>query len=236
VWRIDLLSAARLDACRNVLDTRERQIAARFHHRRDAERYVGAHGAMRLILASYTDQPPAGLTYLPGEHGKPRLPGPGAPVFNLSHSGDLALLAVAAQGELGIDVEAATTMTAAEMLDVARGLFSQTEYQCLRELEESQLRRAFLTCWTRKEAYMKAKGLGVVLDPSSFSVTVRCDLTPRLIWSPRFPEDAERYSLVDVDAGRDHAASLAYGDPGGSPVAVFDWRAGAVDGPGWPRP
>lgn len=136
----------------------ERDRASRFHRRLDAERYLFAHGALRLLLADYLTCDPLALRFGTHENGKPFLDGAQLE-FNLSHSGALALIAVALSRQVGVDVEQLRPMP--DLENLAARVCTPGELATLAGLAEPQRERAFFAMWTRKEALAKATGEGI---------------------------------------------------------------------------
>lgn len=177
-----------------ILSEDERERAARFHFERDRIRYIAGRAQLRMLLAGYLDAAPAELVFSYGANGKPSLAA-GAPQFNLSHSGALALCAVTADVEVGIDVELYRPDFAGER--IPERFFSPDEVAALRATPEELQARGFLELWTRKEAFIKARGDGLSLALDSFSVTLGRD-RPRLLrtgWSATEPSE---WSLLDL--------------------------------------
>jgi 4'-phosphopantetheinyl transferase len=148
--------------CENLLGTAERERAARFKFEKDRRLYTVAHAALRSVLADYLILTPADLQFETGPRGKPRL----APTFrndslefNLSHSSEVALIAVTRKREIGVDVEQVKKQFA--FAEVAERYFTAKEVSAIRALPEGLQRRAFYQCWTSKEAFLKAKGVGL---------------------------------------------------------------------------
>ena len=172
LWAVDLDSAPSPQAVA-CLSESEWERARRFVFRRDRNRFVAAHAALRETLSVRTGTPAAMLEYATGAHGKPHLIAPAAVRFNLSHSQSVALIAIDDAGEIGVDVELLRPMQDAQAL--ANAYFTDAERLALDAVEVSARDRAFLTCWTRKEACLKATGLGLSVDTRSFEVGVRPD-------------------------------------------------------------
>jgi len=131
--------------------------------------------------------------------------------FNLSHTNGLALIALARGGPLGVDVEIVRRDD--PPLDVADRFFSPAE---LRELGAASLADkavAFFRCWTRKEAFIKALGLGLQRDLQSFDVSLAPGDEARLVATRPDPEEAGLWTLVDIDVGDLHAAALVTQGP-----------------------
>ena len=149
------------------LDDGERQRAARFRFPADARRFSLAHGWLRLVLGSVGGRPPASLPFVTGPNGKPALAGTSGPHFNLSHAGDVALIAVAGY-PVGIDVEPLTE--AHRWLDVAAVACTASESAALGQLPADQRGAAFLRLWTAKEAYLKGVGSGLSTSPDQLAL------------------------------------------------------------------
>ena len=174
VWRAELDAPAdtveRLGA---TLSPDERTRAARFCLERVRTRFIVGRGVLRTILAGYLGRAPERLCFSYGARGKPALaPSEGTDLrFNVSHSDGCALFAVARGREVGVDVERLRPLPRAER--IAERFFSLPERTALKGLPPEQRVEAFFTCWTRKEAYIKARGdgLGHPLDQFAVSLT-----------------------------------------------------------------
>ena len=226
VWRVSLDIDP--EPLRTVLSADERQRVARFHRDEHRRRYAAAHGALRLILGSYLDAAPETLAFQLGEHGKPSLSEPfdpsGARVeFNLSHSADLALVAVAQNHPVGVDVE---RWSEVEHLELAERFFSSAERDALRRLANvaERLDAGFFAAWTRKEAYLKATGYGISRGLHHFDVALAPDVEAALLadrldetatrrWTMRSIVPAEGYSGAVVAAAPLRDVKLFDADP-----------------------
>lgn len=195
VWR-DSLSrpAVEVARLRGLLAPDERRRADRYRFERHRSRYIVGRATLRLLLARYLDTAPGELEIGYGEFDKPYLAG--GPSFNLSHSGTVVLYAFAADGELGIDVELDDTDIARER--VAERFFSPSEVKVLRSLPAEAQPRAFLSCWTRKEAFIKARGDGLSLALDSFDVTLAPDTPAALLRTAWCSEEAGRWWMEDL--------------------------------------
>ncbi|MEJ8813621.1 4'-phosphopantetheinyl transferase superfamily protein [Variovorax ureilyticus] len=202
VWRVDLDAATWGTAC---LSRDERERAARFVFARDRERFVAAHVALRQVLAAYSGVTASLLQFLPGKAGKPALARPAGLQFNLSHSQSVALIAIAdGNAEVGVDVEVLRPMPDAEAM--AAAYFTDAEQRALAAVGPELRDRAFFTCWTRKEACLKAVGLGLGVDTRSFEAGVdegTCET--------RIPVDGEtaRVTISSFDGGDGVVCAIA---------------------------
>jgi 4'-phosphopantetheinyl transferase len=156
-----------------VLSREERRRADACRSDRERRRYVVAHVALREVLAGYVDTPAAALRFARNDWGKPSLDTPNPPRFSLAHSADLALIAVTASTEVGVDVEPVAPVP--DCLEIARAYFSLRERTELAALPPETREHGFLRCWTRKEALVKAAGRGLALRLDSFDVSVAPD-------------------------------------------------------------
>ncbi len=130
-----------------------------------------------------------------GPYGKPALAWPVEDIpFNLSHTGGLALVAIAGSGRVGIDAE--TVRSEIEVEDLSRRFFAPAEAAEILALSPDARVAAFFTCWTRKEAFVKALGGGLSVPLDHFQVSVRSDQPARLLWVDG--EESDQWSLRDV--------------------------------------
>lgn len=176
VWcvRLDLhpASLARLYA---TLSRDERRRSAGFRCPRDRRRFIAAHGLLRELLGRYLQTPADRIGYVCNAFGKPELGAEfgGRLQFNLSHSAGLALIAIAADARLGVDVE--RLRARADDEDIARCFFSAPEIEQLAAVPTPLRAEAFLGLWTKKEAYVKACGQGLAMPLDGFSVPPTTD-------------------------------------------------------------
>jgi 4'-phosphopantetheinyl transferase len=192
-----------------ILAPDERERADRFHFERDRRRAVIARGYLRLLLGQFLDLPPNKLVFEYDEFGKPGLlPEQGSSVqFNVSHSGDLILIAIARSLPVGVDVE--RIRTDLDVADIAARFFSANENELLASLGGALRYKAFFNCWTRKEAYLKARGIGLSLPLDQFDVSFLPGEEPRLLATRPDPAEASQWRVRALDLSGDYAAALA---------------------------
>src|SRR5262249_8152166 len=148
-----------------LLSPAELQRAERHRFLDHRRRYAIGHGALRALLGGYAGVDPTRLAFRAGPRGKPYLEHPHDLYFNLSHSGQLALVAVS-RSEVGVDLEKVRHLES--LLDIARRHFSPTEFAVLEGATEDARLDLFYRCWTRKEAYIKAVGEGLAMSLDGF--------------------------------------------------------------------
>jgi 4'-phosphopantetheinyl transferase len=202
VWHGTLdLSASVVTGLRDLLAADERERADRFRFERDRSRYIAGRGQLRLLLGRYLGTRAEAIRFRYGHHGKPELAGAEL-AFNVTHSGPYLLIAVSREAELGIDVERQDQQLAQEC--IAEHFFAPGEVAELRGLPLELQSRAFLACWTRKEAFIKARGDGLSLALDSFDVSLAPGKPVALLrtaWSPSEPTEWSLIDLSNVDAG-----------------------------------
>jgi 4'-phosphopantetheinyl transferase len=186
-----------VETLRRLLSRDELARAARFHFERDRSRFAVGRASLRLLLGRYLAEPPGSIRFSYSSHGKPALLPPHDTIsFNLSHSEGLALYAVCRGHEIGIDVEQIRREPARER--VPEHFFSAGEVETLRALRPQAQAEAFLSCWTRKEAFVKARGDGLTLPLDSFDVSLAPGDEPRLLRTAWDPAEAASWSLHDL--------------------------------------
>lgn len=182
VWRVDLTLSPEDEVRRTAsLAADERQRAGRFLSLPARAQFVAARSGLRAILAGYLGRPPGDIALRPGPVGKPELAdsGPAPLFFNLSHSRDLALVALTRTTEIGVDVEQARLRETADQL--AERFFHPNEVAALRALPPGLRAAGFFNAWTRKEAFLKATGKGISYGIERVEVTLAPGDPPRVL-------------------------------------------------------
>lgn len=223
VWRITLASRD-ADAERHwaPLSGDERERAGRFRFERDRCRFVSGRASLRRILARYLHAPGESIRFGYGASGKPYLDVPEhgrALSFNLSHSNELALLAVCRDHPIGIDIEWMSRPN--DMKALAARMFAAGERDALERMAEERQVQGFFTCWTRKEAFVKATGDGLTTPLDQFEMEIALDRPPRLRWH-HTPGEAAQWHVRALDAGDGYAAALVTQGADG-PYRFWQW-------------
>jgi len=188
------------DDAEQMLSDEERERAAQFRFNADRRRFVAAHAALRRALAEQTGERPDALHFTRSAFGKPSLARASRVHFSLSHSHGLGLIAIGRRGPLGADVEQLRPVP--DALALAERHFTRQEAEALAALPAGERERAFLVCWTRKEACLKAIGLGLIVPPDRFEVGVVADcrgvevpVAGRILWLALQPAPARMDSV-----------------------------------------
>jgi 4'-phosphopantetheinyl transferase len=202
VWNIDPARAPSADAIALLSDD-ERARMERFVFAEDQRRFAHAHARLRELLGQHMGEPPSALRFDYNDHRKPYIAGARRPFFNLTHSHDVAALAICDSIELGVDVERERPLKE----DVAGRFFSRAECDVLRALPESEQQAAFYRCWTRKEAYVKAQGQGLAIPLDAFDVTMTKDARAQFLRIDG--DDAEAWRLWAFEPALGYQGAVA---------------------------
>ncbi len=212
LWRISLGIASAplpeiqilLNQAYAVLNTAERERAARMRAGATREEFIAGRGCLRRLLGSVLDADPRTLALEAGSHGKPFLrsrPGEVLPEFNLAHSRGVILIGLSAAGAIGVDVEYLDP--GVELYDIARTAFHADDLARIRlAATQDEGLAAFYRCWTRKEAVAKADGRGLTLEPTSFAAGANTTDEQRVVLNGEIPPPHKFY-VRGIDVGPD---------------------------------
>lgn len=215
VWRIALESPdAPLAAARQILTSDEIRRADRFVRPEHGRRFIVARAALRNLLARYLNTDAVDVLLKENEYGKPLPAGEFAHSriqFNLTHSGELALACFCLDKLIGIDIEQDRPLP--DMLKIAKRFFAPREVDDLLAVEPSQQQGSFYACWTRKEAYIKARGEGLHHSLKRFVVSLAPGEPPVLLHTDDQPDGAQAWTLYNLYPADGYIASLASQSP-----------------------
>jgi 4'-phosphopantetheinyl transferase len=231
VWRATLdQPAAGIAAFMRILSSDERARAEKFHFEADRKRHIIGRGLSRRLLGHCLGRPAQELEFEYNEYGKPGLPAGLHPplAFNVSHSGDLVLVALTLGRALGIDVERMRSEMANQ--EIAARFFSANECKALAALAPDVQCAAFFACWTRKEAYLKARGDGLSLPLDAFDVAFVPEEAPRLLETRHDPAEARRWTMRAFNPGHGCKAALAV-EGSGWKLNCWDWPPAGLPAP-----
>lgn len=214
----DALAAARLA----WLSTDERERYERYIPARSRHEYLVTRVLCRTLLARHLGVEPAALAFVLGPYGKPELRDPTLPAgvplrFNLSNTNGLVACAITRGRDVGVDVEHLNRRT--ETLSVADRFFSAQETAALFALPASAQRQRFFELWTLKEAYIKARGLGLAIPLGSFSFSLQQGGHPLIGFDASLTDDPSSWWFEQSFPSEAHAMALAVREPGGTPLS-----------------
>jgi 4'-phosphopantetheinyl transferase len=211
VWRLEFPSLGSTQAGWQVMSDEERARAERFRFLPDCERFCQSRFLLRLVLGEYLGLDPSKVPIVVDEHGKPsvdEIASPRGLQFNLTHSRSMALLALTIGQSIGIDVEDIGGIESTDVTTMAEGICTEHEREAIAKLEQEERTRAFLRCWTRKEALLKAVGVGLLGRLDRFEVPLDCSKRWDIQWRPDSRSKEPTYQMADLSFG-DHLAAVA---------------------------
>ena len=193
-----------------VLAADEMNRAAKFGFHKLRQSFVITRGVLRHLLGRYLRLQPADIEFVYGSKGKPAITSAAGLQFNLAHSNGMAVIAIAADCQIGVDLEYMRPIP--DMQYLAQRFFCAEEAAELMSLLPSERQGAFFRCWTRKEADLKAIGDGLSAPLNAYRVTVRPNDPARLIHLGHDRAADEAWTLHDLFLAPNYAAALAYRD------------------------
>ena len=214
IWRVRLDEPAKADIDAGILSADENARANRFHFENDRIHFIRCRSALRSLLAGYLDIPSVEIRFDYLANGKPQLAAeqnPRALQFNVSHSANMALIAVGSEGRLGVDIE--KIRSDVDTATLAERFFSPRERAGLQALPDHLRVPGFYACWTRKEAFLKATADGLSFPLADFSVTTHPDLDPELEEIRGNSDVRKQWCLKDLSVGDAYRAVVALERP-----------------------
>lgn len=210
-----------------LLNDEERAQQQRFHFERHRHQYLITRALVRSVLSLYTDAvPPEAWKFNKNTYNKPYIAHPQPPAalsFNLSHTEKMVALAVTQNGDIGVDVEYLPRENVG--LDIAKRYFSETEFQELCALPADLQKRRFLDLWTLKEAYIKARGMGLAIPLDQFSYSFPRPGEIQISFSQNLHDNAGSWRLWQFKPGDTHIAALAlHASDTVTPHVITTWK------------
>ena len=207
VWTVNLTRVLVRD---EVLSHDEHERAEQFNSEADRRRFKAARFALRTILTRYVEMPASSLIFGQTEFGKPFVVNAEADglLFNLSRSGDVAAIAVTRNREVGIDVE--SVRHESDSMSIAEQCFSVAEIYTLTGLDQDARTAAYFNCWTRKEAYTKARGEGRSVPWVQFDMSVAPGVRAAMLNNRVDKEELSRWVFQDLQLPPGHVGTLVF--------------------------
>jgi 4'-phosphopantetheinyl transferase len=209
----DAIDADRLRGYETLMDAAERARWLRFRVPKPRLIHLVARALLRTTLSRYADVEPAHWRFETNQYGRPHIAAPeiGRDLrFNLSHTDGMVALAIAEGCEIGIDVESLDRRL--DTAELAPTVFEASELAAFQTAPEYQRRDLFFAFWTLKEAYIKARGMGLSLPLDGFAFDLS-QANPRISFNARCPDDASRWQFRRFDATPEHTAAVAVEAP-----------------------
>jgi 4'-phosphopantetheinyl transferase len=193
----------------------------RFHFERDRQSFLVTRALVRTVLSRYAEAEPRAWQFIPNRYGRPEIAAPdGVPPlrFNVSHTKGLVVCLVALDREIGVDVEPVDR--AAPELSLAERYFAPAEVAALRRLSAREFSQAFLDFWTLKEAYIKARGMGLALPLSDFAFHLGAEGAIHISFTPNIPDDPASWQFTRFVLEGRHKVAAALRRSGNEEVAL----------------
>jgi 4'-phosphopantetheinyl transferase len=209
IWHVQIQHIGLLFPWDTLLNDQEKLRASHFHFSKDRTCFVTCRGILRALLASYIKSDPHHLLFETSDKGKPALrqPGIAKPVqFNISHSGNMALIGFARGRAIGVDLE--QIRTDFEVEPIAERFFSAAEKAALSQVPHGSRHSIFFHAWTRKEAFLKAKGGGLSMPLADFDVSVLPALPAKMMAIRTDPTEVDRWHLESLHVADNYSAAL----------------------------
>jgi 4'-phosphopantetheinyl transferase len=194
-----------LDHQAQYLSIDECERADRFVHEDDKKRLIIAYSGLRVLLSKCLFLPPACLKFKMNAHGKPYLPNASI-CFNLSHSKNWIVWAIAMNNVVGVDVE--YQRGDIDLLSLAKRFFAKEEFEAIKSTKPIHRLSAFYRCWTRKESYIKAIGKGLSYPLDNFSVPIQKEIFGYELRANESKSDHEKWYLYSLDMPRKYTGAL----------------------------
>ena len=198
-----------LDTCMDALSEQEREQYRRFRFPDDSHHYLVSHALVRYALSAYFDMRPREWVFSLSDRGRPELANPGLPPirFNLSHTKGLAACVVNLSSDCGVDVE--RIYARHNPIGVAKRMFSTAEYEHMLQLHGHEQLEYFFTRWTLREAYVKARGIGISFPTHKLNFTVESDSDIKIDFDPDIQDDGGGWQFQLLPLSTEHVTSVA---------------------------
>ena len=208
IWKIEYAAfSGEEEKIQRVLNNNEIARANKFHYPIDRKRYSVTRALLKIILGNVINKDPLDIDFTYNAHGKPLLKNHTTVYFNVSHSAELGLIAVSDLPCLGVDIEKHRTRI--DCVKLAKRFFSENEQISFLKLADSQKTEGFFYGWTRKEALIKALGLGLAMPLKNFDVKLEPGSNAELLNIRYKSEHSADWTIKNIVLDNDYAAAYA---------------------------
>jgi 4'-phosphopantetheinyl transferase len=216
IWRTSLdLSSADVNEYFDLLDDGEKNRVDKYKSSKRSNEFIITRGLLRKIIAGLFKVPASSFQFKYTDKDKPFLTADilGVPLsFNISHSSSCALIAIGLNRDLGIDIE--KIREDIDFMKLARRFFSKKESESLGNYPNEDIPSAFFSCWSRKEAFVKAIGDGISFGLSEFSISISPDQKEIKLTTHYDPIAARSWSINNISTGDEYMAAICSNRPG----------------------
>lgn len=209
IWSInmDQVTIKTLQHFYNTLSTDEQQRVSKFKFVKDRTTFAIARASLRTLSGKYLNMDPKEIKFHYGKFGKPQFHHTTSLKFNVSHSGNNVIIGFVQDYDVGVDVEEIKDNP--DLLDIAKQFFSKSEVAALEEIPTTDRYNAFYRCWTRKEAFIKAKGNGLSYPLDSFSVSLDHNSEAKLESLDSDPKEKSTWNMFSFKPHENYIAAMA---------------------------
>lgn len=223
IWSLNLglVPFQAMQEYESILSDDEKTRASKFRFSKDKKTFSLTRGVLRKLAGAYLDTEPKKVKFHYEQYGKPRFQDESRIKFNVSHSGDRAVIAFVRDYDIGVDIE--YFKDDFDVLDIAENFFSRREIDKLKMQPLKEQRQAFYRCWTRKEAFIKAEGSGLSFPLDKFTVSMHSDNEANLEHTDWSPDEKDRWNMFSFKPAQNYIAAVAINGNTTS-FNVFDWK------------
>ncbi|MBU2945685.1 4'-phosphopantetheinyl transferase family protein [Zobellia uliginosa] len=205
VWSFKVSDFDDISTYLKLLSLDEQERVTRFKFEKNRKTYILARGLLRVLSGRYLNVSPENIRFKYNDYGKPDYNLETSIKFNVSHSGELIVLAFVKNRAVGIDVE--KIKTDFDALKLAENFFSFKEIEMLNDVPKNDVYKAFYCCWTRKESFIKAKGIGLSFPLASFTVSLK-DENAELLRTDWSPQEKNKWKLFSFGLQNDYVGAI----------------------------
>jgi 4'-phosphopantetheinyl transferase len=208
VWLIKLDEISKsINYLKAILTEDEILKASKFRFHKDKNCSIISRGALRLLTSKYLNTNPKTITFKYGDYGKPYYSIETDLKFNVSHSGNLAIIGFVLNNDIGVDIE--QLKYDFDVMDIVDNYFSQHEIETLKKFPNQELTQGFYRCWTRKESFIKAKAKGLSFPLDSFSVDIKSDEKTELLETKWDKNEKDLWRLFSFSPMKNYVGAVS---------------------------
>ncbi len=222
IWNVNFdVNDNELQSYFKLLSEDEKERANRFRFFKDKKCFIVTRGALRLISSHYLKKEAEDIVFSYEDYGKPYFKHKTNLKFNVSHSGSRAVIGFVHHHTIGIDIE--KTKNDFDTFEIAANFFSKAEIEALRKIPKDEQYIGFYRCWTRKEAFIKAKGSGLSFPLDTFAVSLDSDSKASLLYTEWDKSEKDQWQLISFIPEDGYIAALITESLVDN-VGCFDWK------------
>ncbi len=204
VWKFESSKTSTAIDFFSILSNEEKDRALKFHFEKDRISYLTAHYNLRRLISNYLKIDPQDVNFVTNKYGKPFIDGINKLQFNISHSGNIVLIAFHKSKPVGVDVE--MHRDDIKYAEIAERFFSKNEVQALKTALQSNQKELFFRVWSRKEAYIKGIGKGLSIPLGSFDVSLTKEA--KILKAETKASDKNQWNIKSLNPKKGYSAAV----------------------------